>query len=231
MYVIGVREVGDVRRRSETYAAQKAGGGGWGWKAAAMSGFTRDTKRYGDRLVYEALGLKWGRYHGVHCGCPHNWVTEHAEPAGFEVVGSGSGWVALVGPGLTEGVDEDALTANVLWEAVTGKPGTQDWYEQVRVTCRCDHCEAERKAGNDAAYAARRERTARAKVEPATEKQIKYLNTLVAEIGRERFDAAYANAVKGTTVAPRSADEKTGQALKRLTKAAAWKLISELVGP
>ncbi|MFJ3366459.1 hypothetical protein [Streptomyces anthocyanicus] len=139
--------------------------------------------------------------------------------------------MALVGPGLTEDVDEEALTANVLWEAVTGKPGTQTWYEHVRVTCRCGHCEAERKAANDAAYADRRDRTARAKVEPATEKQVKYLNTLVAKVGRERFDTAFAEAVKGTKVAPRSADEKTGQALKRLTKATARKLISELVGP
>jgi len=34
-----------------------------------MSGFTRDRRRYGDRLVYEALENKWQRYHGRHCGC------------------------------------------------------------------------------------------------------------------------------------------------------------------
>ena len=31
-----------------------------------MSGFTRDTQRYGDKLVYEALGSKWRRYHDTH---------------------------------------------------------------------------------------------------------------------------------------------------------------------
>ena len=93
----------------------------------------RDTQHYGDRLAYEALGSKWRRYHDNHCGFGQNWVTVHAERAGFAVVRSGSGWVALTGPGLTEGVDESALTANALWEAVTGKPGTQDWYESVKV--------------------------------------------------------------------------------------------------
>ncbi|MFD3421022.1 hypothetical protein [Streptomyces decoyicus] len=34
-----------------------------------MSGFTRDTKYYGDRLVYEPLESKWGRYHATHCRC------------------------------------------------------------------------------------------------------------------------------------------------------------------
>ena len=97
-----------------------------------MSGFTRDSKHYGDRLVYEALGSKWARYH-AHCGCGQDWVTAHAEPAGFTVARKGCGFVALVGPGLTEGVDEEKLTTNALWQAVTGTPGTQDWYESVRV--------------------------------------------------------------------------------------------------
>ncbi|MBE1582901.1 hypothetical protein ACFPOI_59280 [Nonomuraea angiospora] len=61
-----------------------------------MSGCTRDTKRYGDKLVYEALGSKWRHYHDTHCRCGLNWVTEHAEPAGFTVVRSGTGWVALI---------------------------------------------------------------------------------------------------------------------------------------
>lgn len=96
-----------------------------------MSGFTRGG-RYGDRLVYEALYSKWARYHR-HCGCREDWVETHALPAGFTIVKEGSGWVALVGPGLTEGVDEKHLTANALWEAVTGRPGTQDWPERVVV--------------------------------------------------------------------------------------------------
>jgi len=94
-----------------------------------MSGFTRGG-RYGDRLVYEALQSKWLRYHR-HCACGKDWVEAHAIPAGFTVVRAGSGWVALIGPGLTEGVDEDKLTANALWEAVTGRPGIQTWYEEV----------------------------------------------------------------------------------------------------
>jgi hypothetical protein len=28
-------------------------------------------------------------------------------------------------------VDEDKLTVNALWEAVTGRPGSQSWYEDV----------------------------------------------------------------------------------------------------
>ncbi|MGW1696381.1 hypothetical protein [Streptomyces sp. NPDC002399] len=195
-----------------------------------MSGFTRDTKRYGDKLVYEALGSKWRRYHDTHCECGRNWVTEHAEPAGFTVVRSGSGWVALTGPGLTEGVDESALTANALWEAVTGKPG-EGWIETVHVMDRSEKAEKKRKADNDAAYADRRERAAKAKKEPATAAQLKYLNALVAKAGRERFDAAYDKSVKGTGVAPRGAEEKTQAALGRLTKAAARKLITALVGP
>jgi hypothetical protein len=110
----------------------------------------RDTQHYGDRLAYEALGSKWRRYHDNHCGFGQNWVTVHAERAGFAVVRSGSGWVALTGPGLTEGVDESALTANALWEAVTGKPGTQDWYESVKVIDRSELAGAKRKAENDA---------------------------------------------------------------------------------
>jgi hypothetical protein len=54
-------------------------------------------------------------------------------------VRSGSGWVALTGPGMTEGVDESALTANALWEAVTGKP-SEGWVRAgtgnpLRSTC------------------------------------------------------------------------------------------------
>lgn len=48
---------------------------------------------------------------------------------------------------------------------------------------------------------------------------------------RQRFDAAYGTAMKGTGVAPRGAEEKTQAALGRLTKAAARKLITALVGP
>lgn len=99
-----------------------------------MSGFTRDTKHYGDRLVYEALLRKWERYHS-RCGCGEDWVEAHAVPAGFEVVRRGSGFVALVGAGLTEDVDEDHLTTDALWAAVTGVSGA-GWTETVRVVDR-----------------------------------------------------------------------------------------------
>jgi hypothetical protein len=192
-----------------------------------MSGFTRDTKRYGDKLVYEALGSKWRRYHDTHCRCGLNWVTEHAEPAGFTVVRSGTGWVALTGPGLTENVDESALTTDALWKAVTGKPGT-GWVESVTIVDRSPAAPKDRKV-TDAA--ARRERRPKAAPEPPTDAQLKYLTTLVGKVGRERFDTAFNTVVQGTEIAPRGTDEKTGQALRRLTKAAARKLITALVGP
>ncbi len=93
------------------------------WETTAVSGFCLDTTRFGDRLVYVALGSQWLRYHDVSCGCGLDWVTVHAEAAGLTAVQCGDGWVALVGPGLTEDVDESALTADVLWEAVTGMSG------------------------------------------------------------------------------------------------------------
>ncbi|MFC4016029.1 hypothetical protein ACFOY2_53080 [Nonomuraea purpurea] len=194
-----------------------------------MSGFTRDTKRYGDNLVYEALGSKWRRYHDTHCGCGLNWVTEHAEPAGFTVVRSGTGWVALTGPGLTEDVDESALTANALWEAVTGKPGA-GWVEPLNIVDRSEAASSGRST-TGAAAAKRRERRPEAEPEPATDKQLKYLTTLVSKVGRERFDTAFNSVVQGTEIAPRGTDEKTGQALRRLTQPVARKLITTLVGP
>ncbi|MEU4332703.1 hypothetical protein [Nonomuraea dietziae] len=129
---------------------------GGSWHAAVMSGFTRDTQRYGDKLVYEALGSKWRRYHDTHCGCGLNWVTEHAEPAGFTVVHSGTGWVALTGPGLTEDVDESALTTDALWKAVTGKPST-GWVESVNLVGRSQAAPKDRRrTGADAAAGLRR---------------------------------------------------------------------------
>ncbi|MET9878571.1 hypothetical protein ABZZ36_28640 [Actinacidiphila glaucinigra] len=194
-----------------------------------MSGFTRDTKHYGDRLVYEPLDSKWRRYHAMHCGCGQDWLAAHAIPAGFTVLPRGkTSYYGLVGPGLTEGVDESALTANALWEAVTGKPGTQTWYEQVNVICRSPEAEAQRKAANERAYAPRREQAAKAKNEPATPAQLKYLASLAERVGRERFDAEFVNAVRGTAIEPRAAREHASTAMRRLTKAAARKLIGAL---
>lgn len=200
-----------------------------------MSGFTRDPRFYGDRLVYEPLESKWRRYHGNHCGCGQDWVTAHAIPAGFTVLPRGkTGYYALVGPGLTEDVDEDALTVNALWEAVTGKPGTQDWFERAPARPSAEELEqleAARKAENKRDYALRRERAAKAQVEPATAKQVAYLEGLVAKSGIERFDTEYARAVEGTATAPRAAEETSLAASQRLTKKAASKLIDGLKNP
>ncbi|MGW6405037.1 hypothetical protein [Streptomyces sp. NPDC055134] len=152
-------------------------------------------------------------------------------PGEFTVIPRGkTGYYGLVGPGLTEGVDESALTANALWEAVTGKPSTQTWHESVQVTCRSPVAEANRKAANERIYGPRRERAAQTKTEPATPAQLKYLTTLAEKVGRERFDAEFVKAVKGTGVEPRAPRERTTTAAKRLTKAAARKLISALAG-
>ncbi|MGW6570059.1 hypothetical protein [Streptomyces sp. NPDC054975] len=199
-----------------------------------MSGFARDPKYYGDRLVYEPLESKWSRYHNTHCGCGQDWLTAHAIPAGFTVIPRGkTGYYGLVGPGLTEGVDETALTANALWEAVTGKPGTQTWHEQVRVTCRSPEAEAARKAANDAYYGKIREESAKRQAASqktsATAKQLKYLASLAEKVGKERFDAEFAKAVKGTDIALRAPRERTTTASKRLTTAAARKLIAALL--
>lgn len=197
-----------------------------------MSGFTRDHHHYGDRLVYEALTSKWDRYH-ARCGCGRDWVTAHAEPAGFAVVRNGSGFVALIGPGLTEDVDEDRLTTNALWRAVTGMDGEQDWFEQVRVIERpalTPGEEEQRKAANKARYAEQRERSAKAKAEPLTGPQLNYLRTLVTKVSRERFDEDFARATKGSAVAPRAPEEKTQQVIERLTRDAARKLITALKG-
>ncbi|MDQ1013605.1 hypothetical protein [Streptomyces afghaniensis] len=54
------------------------------------------------------------------------------------------------------------MTANALWEAVPGKPGTQTWYESVHVTCRSPESEAARKAGNNRICGPQQERTEKA---------------------------------------------------------------------
>jgi hypothetical protein len=65
-----------------------------------VSGFARDTRYYGDRLVYEPLESKWGRYHAIRCGCGQDWLTAHAIPAGFTILPRGkTGYHGLVDPG------------------------------------------------------------------------------------------------------------------------------------
>ncbi|MFJ1936634.1 hypothetical protein ACIOGZ_28730 [Kitasatospora sp. NPDC088160] len=198
-----------------------------------MSGFIRDSKYYGDRLVYEPLESKWRRYHATHCGCGGDWLEDHAVPAGFTVLPRGkSGYYGLVGPGLTEGVDESRLTTNALWEAVTRQPGTQDWFESVEVVDRSEAAEAQRKAHNDAYYGQRREESAARKkaaaATSATPAQARYLLTLAQKAGDEQFTAQFAKAIKGTVIKPRGPKEGAQVAIARLTKAAATKLISAL---
>ncbi|MFI6085627.1 hypothetical protein ACIBBB_32495 [Streptomyces sp. NPDC051217] len=169
----------------------------------------RSTTIYGDRLVYEPLESKWGRYHATHCGCGQDWLTAHAIPAGsLSCRGAKTGYYGLVGPGLTEGVDESALAANALWEAVTGKPGTQTWHEGVQVACRSGESEAKRKAANEEYYGRIREESAKRKAvaqkTPITVAQLKYLTRLVEKAGKERFDAEFVRAVKGTDIKPRA---------------------------
>ncbi|MER6241076.1 hypothetical protein [Streptomyces clavifer] len=186
-----------------------------------MSGFARDPKYYGDRLVYEPLERKWAGYHARHCGCERDWLEAHAVPAGFTVIPRGkTGYYGLVGPGLTEGVDEEKLTANALWEAVTGKPGTQTWHESVHITCRTPESEAALKEHYKQVYAPAQERR----------KQVKYLTTLAEKVGKERFDAEFARVVKGSDIAPRAPRQRCSTAAKRLTKERARKLITALVG-
>jgi len=193
-----------------------------------VSGFTRDTKHYGDRLVYEALDSKWRRYH-AHCRCGGHW-SDHVEEAGLTVVRRGWGgvFVALVGPGLTEDVDETQLTANVLWEAVTGEPGAQSWFETVKVIDRSEKAEAERKAANDAHYQDLRERSKAAKKAPATESQRRFILALVEQVRPEEFDADVVTVLKGTGIQARRPRERRTTVINRLTKPAASKLIDQL---
>lgn len=195
-----------------------------------MSGFTRDTKHYGDRLVYEALDSKWRRYH-ARCRCGGHW-SDHLEPAGFTVVRQGNAFVALTGPGLTEGVDEAALTTNALWEAVTGQPGAQTWFDTVQVIDRSEEAEAKRKADNDRYYKELRARSEakkkEAKKQPPTAAQRRYLAFLVSEVDVEHFDVELAKALKGTRIAKRKPSEEPAQVIDRLTKDTARTLIALL---
>lgn len=193
-----------------------------------MSGFTRDPKYYGDRLVYEALLSKWSRYH-ARCRCGNNWITHHAVPAGFTVVRDGGNFVAFVGRGLTEGIDEARLTADALWQAVTGQPGKQDWYEQITVVDRAPAVEIERKADNDRNRAPRRAGATASKTEPITSAQLKYVQSLITKASKERFAAEFAAAITGTKIEARGEQERAMQAVRRLSKSAARTLISGLL--
>lgn len=196
-----------------------------------MSGFTRDPKYYGDQLVYEALYSKWRRYHS-HCSCNEDWLTAHAEQAGFKVVRKGSGFVALVGKGLTVDVNEERLTANALWEAVTGLEGTQDWFERIVTVDRSPEVEAVRKAENDKYYSELRERSRTAKQasrnNTITPNQISYLRDLanIAEVSV--FKKAFKRSVQDTIVKTMGRDESLEKSIERLDKLTASKLIAEL---
>ena len=195
-----------------------------------MSGFTRDTKHYGDRLVYEALDSKWRGYH-ARCRCGGHW-SDHLEPAGFTVARQGNGFVALTGPGLTEEVNEAALTTNALWEAVTGQSGAQTWFDTVQVIDRSEKAEAKRKADNDRYYKELRARSEAnkkaAKKQPPTPAQCRYLTFLTSQLDVEHFDVELAKALKGTRIAKRKRGEEPAKVIDRLTKDTAHTLISLL---
>ncbi|MGW0822567.1 hypothetical protein [Streptomyces sp. NPDC002845] len=104
-------------------------------------------------------------------------------------------------------------------------------FESVYVTWRSPAAEAKQKAENEHIYGPRRGRAAKAKTEPATAAQLKYLATLTEKAGREQFDAAFTEAVKGTSITPRALPrERTATTAKRRTKTAARTLISALAG-
>ena len=170
--------------------------------------------------MYELLESTWRRYHAHHCGCDQDWLSAHAEPAGFTVVRDGGGFLALIGPDLTEGVNESALTTDALWLAVTGKAGGGR-IAPVHTVDRSAAAEAQRKADNDAHYQAVRKRAAAAKVEPASAAQIRYLDNLAARVSRDQLQIEYGRAVKGAGIAPLESHDEPGPALARLTKAAA----------
>ncbi|MGC0334652.1 TorA maturation chaperone TorD [Streptomyces sp. SAI-170] len=52
--------------------------------------------------------------------------------------------------------------------------------------------------------APRREHPEKAKTEPATEAQVKYLTTLAETLGKERLDAEFAKVIKGSATSPRA---------------------------
>jgi hypothetical protein len=59
--------------------------------------------------------------------------------------------------------------------------------------------------------------------------QLRYLTRLITKASKDRFNAELAAAIDGTTIARRGAEEKTMQAVNRLSKTAACKLISGLL--
>jgi hypothetical protein len=79
-----------------------------------MSGLTRDAKHFGGQLVYEALYAKRAPITAAVVPGGQDWVQAHALTAGCRVAREGNGLVALVGPALTVGVNEDQLTVDAL---------------------------------------------------------------------------------------------------------------------
>ncbi|EFL29346.1 hypothetical protein SSOG_09060 [Streptomyces himastatinicus ATCC 53653] len=61
-------------------------------------------------------------------------------------------------------------------------------------------------------------------------RRLPYLATFVEKVSRQRFDAQYTKAVKGTGVEPGASWERIAIGVKRQSKAAAHKVISALVG-
>lgn len=90
------------------------------------------------------------------------------------------------------------MTAEALWQVVTGEPGVQGWFETVHVTDRSEEAEAARDPAREQANRERRERRKARKAEPATPAQLRYLQSLVATVSRQRFTDEFARAVTGS---------------------------------
>jgi uncharacterized protein (DUF3084 family) len=73
----------------------------------------------------------------------------------------------------------------------------------VKVTDHSEKPETERKAANQRVYGAKRERTKATKTQPVTEAQLRYLSSLIIRVSKDRLNAEFTAAIKGTSIAPR----------------------------
>jgi hypothetical protein len=160
--------------------------------------------------------------------CEEDRLSAHAEPAGFMVVRDGGGFVALTGPGLTEGVNESPLTTDALWLVVTGKPGEGGSSPSTPSTA----VPPQRPCATPTTTPTTRSCGSEPpgpKIEPASAAQTRYLDNLTARVSRDQLQTEYDRAVKGTGIAPLQTNEEPGPALRQLTKAAARRLNTALV--
>ncbi|MCX4740916.1 hypothetical protein [Streptomyces antibioticus] len=97
------------------------------------------------------------------------------------------------------------------------------------VTCRSEAAEAARKAENERTHGPWRERAEKTLTEPATGKQISYLNKLVAQVARTLRRRVHQGRQEHRHPAA-SPGERAATVTKRLTEAAARKLVTALAG-